>query len=70
MAGWNEEFPYAVQYPRTAKWYDNDWRVISSWCERTISGEWEYFNSEFRFSTERAKMLFMLKWCNDESILE
>lgn len=66
MAGMNEAYPYSLPYPRTAKWYDGDWRELSDWCEQTISGEWEYFNSEFRFATERAKMLFMLKWWNND----
>lgn len=65
MAGMNELYPYRVDFPRTAKWYDGDWAKFSDWCEQSISGEWEYFNSEFRFATERAKMLFVLKWCSN-----
>lgn len=58
----NEYYPYKLPYPRTAAWYSGTWQELSSWCDQTIPGEWEYFNSEFRFSTERAKMLFMLRW--------
>lgn len=62
MTGWNEAYPFSAPYQRTAKWYDGDWRELSSWCDQTLPNEWEYFNGEFRFATERAKMLFLLRW--------
>lgn len=68
MAGYNDAFPYRVPFKRTSNWWNShgtgDWAKLSSWCDQTIPGEWEFFNSEFCFTTERAKMLFMLKWAN------
>lgn len=66
MTGWNEAYPYVVNTSNIVKHtkVTNElWVNVYSWLDQTLPGEWEYFNSEFRFSTERAKMLFMLKWC-------
>ena len=64
MTGWNEAFPYTVDitglYGRGIS--DRTWEGITEWLDTTLLGEWEYFNGEFRFSTERAKMLFLLRW--------
>ncbi len=64
MTGWNEAFPFACSRSRLEKasaeaiWYD-----VCDWCDQTFgSGEWEYFNNEYRFKTESALMLFTLKW--------
>lgn len=63
MAGLNEIYPYRVNFPRTANWYNADWGTISRWCDQTFGpGEWEYFNSEFCFQKERDVMVFKLKW--------
>lgn len=68
MTGWNEAFPYAVDI---ATLYSTavlkafkmrTWEGITEWLDDTLPGEWEYFNGEFRFATERAKMLFLLRW--------
>lgn len=66
MTGWNEAFPYAVAitdlYPRDAGATYATWEQILKWLDQCLPEEWEYFNGEFRFKTERAKMLFVLKW--------
>lgn len=61
MTGWNDAYPYTVNQWAT-KPLGGSWRDVTDWLDRTVPGEWEYFNSEFRFRTERAKMLFLLRW--------
>lgn len=66
MTGWNEAFPYAVDtislYRNGRGISDCDWEAIIEWVDDILPGECEYFNGEFRFATERAKMLFLLRW--------
>jgi len=59
--------PFKVRYPRTAEWWEKDWRVLSDWCSKNISaskelGEWDYYGGYFLFQTEEAAMLFTLRW--------
>lgn len=55
MAGWNEAYPYVIQAP--------PFPIVMDWCDEAFGkGEWQYFNSEFRFQTEQDFMLFKLKW--------
>ena len=61
MTGWNEAFPYAVP-DWDISLPDNAWITMSSWLDNTLPNEWDYFNGEFRFKTEHAKMLFLLRW--------
>lgn len=63
MTGWNEAFPYAVE-DRIDDFTSNNWIPMCNWLDQTFPNEWDYFNGEFRFKTERAKMLFLLKWTN------
>lgn len=60
MTGWNEAFPYAVADWETVT--SNSWIPMCKWLDQTLPGEWDYFNGEYRFKTERAKMLFLLRW--------
>ena len=60
MTGWNEAFPYAASDWETVE--SNNWREMCRWLDQTLPGEWDYFNGEYRFKTERAKMLFLLRW--------
>lgn len=69
MTGWNEAFPYAVditslyQTEEHVRWPEQrTWETMTQWLEQTLPSEWEYFNGEFRFSSESAKMLFLLRW--------
>ncbi len=63
MAGWADSYPLAVYWPRTANWYTEDWREMSSWCDATFGpGEWEYFNTEFRFKNQEQVNWFVLRW--------
>lgn len=62
MTGWNEAFPYAVADNLWVGPVDDDWPNICKWLDETLPEEWEYFNGEYRFKTERAKMLFLLRW--------
>lgn len=66
MTGWNEAFPYAVDitdlYKSGRGVSDRTWEAIVEWSDDSLPNEWEYFNGEFRFATERAKMLFLLRW--------
>ena len=61
MTGRNEAFPYAV-----LDWElslpDKTWVPMCKWLDQTLPNEWDYFNGEYRFKTERAKMLFLLRW--------
>jgi hypothetical protein len=55
MAGWNEAFPYVINYPPRDE--------VVSWCDHTFgAGEWQYFNSEFRFQSTDHVAVFTLKW--------
>ena len=65
MTGWNEAFPYGVEDGRWLGPVDVRWQDMCKWLDQTLPNEWEYFNGEYRFKTERAKMLFLLKWTND-----
>ena len=63
MTGWNDYYPYRVANRDVSALPKNDPRYnVYKWCDDHLPGEWEYFNSEFRFATERAKMLFLLRW--------
>ena len=59
----NSVYPYRVEYQRTDRWYENDWRELSEWCNECIGrGEWEYYYGEFVFAREEDYMLFKLRW--------
>lgn len=64
MTGWNDAYPYAVQCKDVMALPKNNpnWHKVYKWCDDCLPREWEYFNSEFRFKTERAKLLFLLRW--------
>lgn len=66
MTGWNEAFPYAVDitdlYKPGRGGSAKTWEAIVEWLDTNLTNEWEYFNGEFRFATERAKMVFLLRW--------
>ena len=58
-------FPYRVKYPRTANWYNGDWRELSDWCSSSIgkcAKDWEYMNDSFLFTKEQDKLMFMMRW--------
>lgn len=61
MTKWNDAFPHRVEDWDQGP--DTNWIEISNWCSSTL-GEagWNYFNGEYRFKTEQAKMLFLLRW--------
>lgn len=68
MTGWNDAYPYSVKLTTVTSKKPagiNSWDNLLKWLDQTLPNEWEYFNSEFRFKTERAKMLFLLKWASD-----
>ena len=59
----NTVYPYRIEYERTPKWYENDWRELAEWCNQCIGpGNWEYYFGEFVFTNEADYMLFKLKW--------
>lgn len=60
MTGWNEAFPYVVEDVEGL--VGRDWRAMVNWLDQTLPNEWDYFNGEYRFKTECAKMLFLLRW--------
>ena len=62
MTGWNEAFPYTFADDSWLSYVDVRWQDICKWCDANLPNEWDYFNGEYRFKTERAKMLFLLKW--------
>ena len=66
MTGWNEAFPYIVADDSWLSYVDVQWQDMCKWCDTNLPGEWEYFNGEYRFATERAKMLFLLRWSNGQ----
>lgn len=56
-------FPAKVFYPRTQRWYEDDWRNLSTWCTTTYGqGNWEFINNNFLFKSEGDAMLFKLRW--------
>ena len=56
-------YPYRIEFERTDRWYDGDWRELAEWCDESIGkGNWEYYNNEFVFSEEKHYMFFKLKW--------
>lgn len=58
-------YKYRVPFKRTGKWWDGDWRDISTWCNQTIGpGNWDYYYDGFVFEKERDYMIFKLKWDN------
>ena len=58
-----EVYPYSIPYKRTQNWYTDKWRDISNWCNECIGpSEWNYYGSEFVFTEEKYKMMFMLRW--------
>lgn len=64
MTGWNEAFPYTFEDDKWVGPFDDNWQSICKWCDAHLPGEWDYFNGEYRFKTERAKMLFLLRWAS------
>ena len=62
MTGWNEAYPYAVADDSWLSYVDVRWQDMCKWLDQTLPNEWDYFNGEYRFKTERAKMLFLLRW--------
>jgi hypothetical protein len=64
----NTVYPYRYPFPRTAKWWTEDWREISEWCDDCIGpGEWEFYDSSFVFCREQDYMLFSLRWSNEQT---
>ena len=62
MTGWNDAFPYTFADDEWIGPIDDNWQSVCEWCDVNLPEEWEYFNGEYRFATERAKMLFLLRW--------
>lgn len=63
MTKWVGAFPYAVADWETVQ--SNNWRAITKWLDQNLPdgrAEWDYADGEYRFKTEHAKMLFLLRW--------
>ena len=59
----NAVYPYRIDFKRTPKWWDTDWRDISNWCNQSFGeGNWNYYGDSFVFENEGHLMLFKLRW--------
>ena len=59
--GWNDAYPHAVDSGKIGPMSDS-WNTVCKWCDKHLHEDWEYFNGEFRFKTEQAKMWFLMRW--------
>lgn len=59
MTGWTDAYPYSAEDP--AESYEGNFEVWD-WLDYTIPEEWEFFNGRYNFKTEKALILFKLRW--------
>lgn len=59
------KLPYRVRYCRTNDWFSDRWGKLAEWCDDYIGNspdDWDYIDEEFYFSSDDARLLFLLAW--------